>query len=178
MSPQPSSNFRLEDGAILTAEDFAKKIYISFVKDEPEQILFRLGKLIGTKISPDKRAEFDAKFLAKLHLYCEASALRILLTANKPENRYEQLLEEFEKIIFPYPPNSEGIKKLAAIRAAMIDLQRMIDTPHYRHFSWARDWLLEIGCDETNPEALYLFGALFAPTIKNISQIVGKSEPR
>jgi hypothetical protein len=59
----------------------------------------------------------------------------------------------------------------------MIDLQRMIDTPRYEHFSWARDWLLEIGCDETNSEALYLFGAFFAPTIKNISQIVGKSEP-
>jgi len=177
MSPQPSSNFRLENGAIITAEDFAKKIYIDFVKDEPKEILFRLGKFVGTKISPDNRAEFDVKFLAKMHLYCEASALRILLTANEPEKRYEQLLQEFEKIIFPDPPNSEGIKKLIAIKAAMSELQKMIDAPRYKQFSWARNWLLEIGCDETSSESLFLFGALFAPTMNSIRRMVEKSEP-
>jgi hypothetical protein len=90
------------------------------------------------------------RFASKIRLYCEASVLRVLLTEQQNNPRFEGLVAEFEKLIFPSAPTFDGTTKLEAMKSIMRDLDRLIFEER-KEFSWAQSWFAGIGHKETNP---------------------------
>jgi hypothetical protein len=120
-------------------------------------------------------ADGQDRFVIKIRLYCEAAALRVLLTEKQNNDRYSDLVEEFEKWIFPRTGTAEGIAKLAAIKSAMKDIDRLIfDT---KQLSWARNWFAGIGCDETNPVTLALLVHLMGLDTKSFRELIHEIGP-
>lgn len=92
-------------------------------------------------------------FFDKYFLYCEAAALRVLLTEKGTD---KSLVREFEKLVFGANPTDEAANKLVSMKSAMKDLDQLFCQK--KNLNWARNWLLDIGYDETNPITLFLFG--------------------
>jgi hypothetical protein len=168
--------FILQDGREMSAHDIAKNICLYLIKDEPKEIFNRIWKYIGNKIPVEQQAKFETDFLNKMQLYSEAAALRVFITAKNSDKRYEQLLHEFEKIIFTHgATTTEGVEKLKSMKAAMADIQNQVDNTQ---LTWARNWFMSIGHDETNPATLMMFIQLFAVNTNQIRQFLQENRPR
>jgi hypothetical protein len=128
------------NGRIFSAQDVAKNVYLTFVRDEPKDLFSRMSPFIRNNSPHEQHAAFEAAFLNKMQLYAEAPVLRLLIASQGRDKRYEPLLREFEKIIFS-PRQVEGFQKLHAVKSAMTDLQKQADSPK---LTWARDWLLGV----------------------------------
>ncbi len=105
-------------------------------------------------------AKYHRCFAEKIFLYCEASALRVLLTEKQRDTWYEELVREFENLLFGVVPTAEAAAKLSEIKSAMGDLDKLIHGE--ARLSWCRQWLKTIGHDETNPGALGTLAQLLA----------------
>jgi hypothetical protein len=109
-------------------------------------------------------------------LYCEAGVLRVLLTQNEQDSNYNDLVQEFEKLIFPHGPTSEGMTKLKAVKSAMIDLDRLIVEKN-GELSWALNWFAGIGHDETNPATLVMLVRLIALNTESLRDCIREIGP-
>jgi hypothetical protein len=97
-----------------------------------------------------------------------------LIKTKDNDERYEPLLSEFEKFLFPPEPTDEGQKKLDALRFAMADIQTHSTNPQ---LTWAHDWLLQLGHDETNPSALMAFVQMFAEETQRLRKLLKETVP-
>ena len=99
-----------------------------------------------------------AAFREKVFLYREANVLLALLIRSKQDPLFEQPLQEYERILFPLPPETPaGAQRLQAVKAAMKDLHAVVDSKDSQKLTWGRSWFAAIGHDETNPATLVLF---------------------
>jgi hypothetical protein len=169
----PGYSFTMRDGTVLTAHELARGIYL-LMQDEPKRIFDRIWKFIETEIPTDRRAQFESDFLERMRLYSEAAVLRVLITTKNNDKRYEPLLWEFEEYLFPSRPTEEGQKKLEALKSAMGDIQALSANPQP---SWARDWFLQLGYDETNPATLLAFIQMFAVGTQAFRKILKETIP-
>ena len=138
----------------------ASQIYNIWVKDSAKQFV----KTFFDGETPRIPANLRGPFALRTHLCCEASVLRVLLTEKQNNPRFESLVVQFEKLVFPLNPTSEGMTKLEAIKSAMLNLDRLFSEK--KEFSWARSWFRGIGHDETNSATLMLLVQLLASDIK------------
>jgi hypothetical protein len=149
----------------------AAQIYKVWVQDSAKKFVevFLDGK---TRFIP---ANLRGPFVLKTHLYCEASVLRVLLTEMQSNPKFETLVVEFERLIFPLTQTSEGMEKLEAIKSAMKNLDRLIFEK--KELSWARSWFADIGHDETNPATLHLLVQLLALDTKSLRGLIRDIRP-
>ena len=168
-----SIGFAMRDGTVLPAHEVALGIYLLML-NEPKLIFDRIWKFIEPNIPTDRRAQFEANFLDRMQLYSEAATLRVLIKTKDSDERYEPLLSEFEKYLFPREPTDEGQKKLDALRFAMADIQTHRTNPQ---LTWAHDWLLRLGHDETNPAALMAFIQMFAEETQRLRKLLKETIP-
>ena len=171
----PGHSFTMRDGTVLPAREVARGIYL-IMNDEPRRIFDKIWKLLEAEIPTDRRPQFEAAFLEKMRLYSEAAALRVLITTKNNDERYELLLWEFEEYLFPAAgPTEEGQKKLDALRPAMGDIQTLSVNPQ---LTWAYDWFLELGHDETNPDTLMMFIQMFSVGTQALRKLLKETIPR
>lgn len=161
----------MRDGSVLPAHELARGIYL-MMQHEPKLIFDRIWKLIGAEIPPDRQPQFEADFLEKMQLYSEAAAL--IKTKNK-DQRYEPLLWEFEDFLFSSEPTDEGQKKLEALKSVMDEIQTLSISPE---LTWAHDWFLQLGHDETNPATLVAFIQIFAEETRGLRKLLSEATPR
>jgi hypothetical protein len=134
------------DGVARPASYIAQQLYLVFVRDHAKG-LFDPTRL---HIPEDKRE----LFFRKISFYCEAAVLRVLLTERATDGRYEELVQEWEKLIFLSQPSDQVAEKVEAIKAVMIELGELFTEE--KPFSWCRRWWEDVGHDETNPALLAL----------------------
>jgi hypothetical protein len=167
-------SFIMRDGTVLPAHEMARGIYL-LMQDEPRRIFDGIWKFIEAEIPTDRRPQFEANFLEKIRLYSEAAALRVLITTKNNDKRYEPVLWEFEEYLFPKEPTDEGQKKLDALTSAMGDIQTLSINPQ---LTWARDWFLELGHDEANPDTLMMFIQMFSVGTRGLRKLLNEAIPR
>ncbi len=155
----------MRDGTMLPAHELARGIYL-LTQDQPKLIFDRIWKLIEAEIPTDRRSQFKIDFLDKMQLYSDAAALRVLVTTKNKDKRYEPLLWEFEEYLFP---SDEGQKRLAALKSAMDEIQTLSNDPE---ITWARDWLLQLGLDESDPATLVAFIQIFAEATRGLRKLL------
>jgi hypothetical protein len=165
--------FAMRDGTVLPAHEVALGIYLLML-NEPKQIFDRIWKFIEPQIATDQRAQFEADFLERMQLYSEAATLRVLIKTKDNDERYEPVLWEFEKYLFPPEFTDEGQKKLDALRSVMADIQTHSTNPQ---LSWAHDCLLQLGHDESNPATLMAFIQMFAAETQRLRKLLKETIP-
>ena len=74
-------------------------------------------------------------FRRKVLLYREANVLLALLKWAKKDPLFEQLLQEYERILFPASPTSAGVAKVEAVKAAMTDIDALVQLNLQRRLS-------------------------------------------
>lgn len=168
-------SFTMRDGTVLPAREVARGIYL-VVNNEPRRIFDKIWKFLEAEIPTDRRLQFETAFLEKMRLYSEAAALRVMITTENNDERYEPLLWEFEEYLFPAGrPTEEGQRKLDALRSAMGDIQTLSVNPQ---LTWAYDWFLELGHDETNPDTLMMFIQMFSVGTQALRKLLEETIPR
>jgi hypothetical protein len=167
-------SFIMRDGTVLSAHELARGIYL-LMQDEPKLILDRIWKLIEAEIPTDRRSQFEVDFLEKMRLYSEAAALRVLITTKNNDKSYEPLLWEFEEYLFPSGPTDESQRRLEALKSAMGEIQTLSINPRP---TWARDWFLQLGHDETDPSTLVAFIQMFAEATRGLRKLLNEAIPR
>jgi hypothetical protein len=140
------------DGISRPASEVAQQVHY-FCVVRATQSLFDPNTL---QIPNDKRDAFYSRIL----LYCEASALRIILAKRMCNPRYDELLREFEGIIFTQEPTEGGDLKVRAIRSAVNELDALFMRKN--ELAWCRRWFQAIGINQTNPNVSMLFARLLA----------------
>jgi hypothetical protein len=113
----------------------------------------------GATGDPMKHLALDplaaGRFREKSDRYKLGSVLLALAREEQKDPRFSAVREELERHAFPSTPE-EGAA-LAGIKSAMHDLSALLfPDSQRREMSWARNWLLDIGIDETNPATLTL----------------------
>lgn len=99
-----------------------------------------------------------AEFRAKVKLYREAMILMQLSSESESQTKFKEVLVAFEKLIFDPVPSPRSLEKLNALKKAMSNLDRLLHPEgHSQEFTWAKEWLHEVGHDEYNPAKLTLF---------------------
>ena len=139
-------------------EDLAKKLYHNVVGgwESDSQV-----KVFRSRLPDAVQPAFADKYL----IYCEANVLRVLITQ---QTQGRNLLHAFERVLFGTEQSKASEDKLAAVKVAMLDLNKLVSEK--KEMSWSRQWLLEIGHDETNPAQLFLLAHLFGT--KHLRQLV------
>ena len=151
------------------ASHIAQQIHLLWVKNSA--IEFFKPEDMRIYLPHDKKS----LFFSKIYLLCEASALRVILIERQNKSAYEELFKEFERLIFPAEPTPEAMRKLEAIKSAMLQLDEFFTEK--RELSWCRGWLKEIGHDETNPETLVIFAQLIGSNVKSLRQYLEEMGP-
>lgn len=115
-------------------------------------------------------------FFLKIYLYCEAAALRVLITERQGDDRYEELLKEFQRLVVPSKPTAEGLAKLEALKLAANELNALF-TEKNKELSWSRNWFQGIGHNETNPATLAAFAALIGINTRSLREMIHEIGP-
>src|SRR5262249_527688 len=150
----PEGYMFVVDGIPRPAAYVATLIYQIWVEDTANYFVDRLFDRQTQFLPPNVQRPFENK----IRLYCESSVLRILLMKQQVNPRFENLVKEFERLIFPPTPTPEGMTKPEAVKSAMLALHRL--PSERKELSWARTWLADIGHNETNPATLALLVTL------------------
>ena len=147
-----------------SASYVARQIHASWVDNAAKAIFDRKS----LHLPEDKKHIF----YLKIYLYCEASVLRVLLTERHDDDRYEELLREFDKLIFP---TGRTVEKLEALKLAVKDLDALFTEK--KELSWCRNWFQSIGYDETNPEGLFVFGQIIGLNTSSLREMLHEIVP-
>ena len=111
--------------------------------------------IAGKKLTLDEitRPRFDKKALI-----CGIASVLLALAREEEGNpRFTAVRAELERRIFPVKPTRSGIVILDDVKRAMNDLSALLfPNGQPQEISWARNWLLDIGVDESNPVTLAL----------------------
>ena len=160
--------FTTETGESVSAKNLARMIFIS-IENEPAEIWQRTSKSYHKAgLTAEQYAEIETKFLAKIKIYLEARALRILIALTQKDDGYDLLLGEFEQLLFP--TTTDGYAKFERVKKAMMDLD-IVDNPPL----WSREWLLGIGLNELNPITLVGFYGLMGVNAHTWHGIITKA---
>jgi hypothetical protein len=148
----------------------AEKLYRNCVVEETNNTALRLKDLHLTLSEDQKKS-----FISKHTLYREAAVLRVLLTERVRDHatqskHLEDLLQAFEKLIFGSKPSAWAANKLVAIKSAMKSLDELFT--QNKEPTWSRNWLLDIGYDETNFVALAGFALFVGNDTKMLRELV------
>jgi hypothetical protein len=136
------------------------------VVEQTNDTALRLNDL-HLNLSEDQKQSF----LSKYAFYCEAAALRVLLTEKgRGQPAHSLLLQEFEKLIFGSKPSASAANKLVAIKSAMKSLDELFT--QNTEPAWSRTWLLDIGYDETNFVTLATFAMFVGSNTKLLRELV------
>jgi len=97
-------------------------------------------------------------FRAKVKLYREAMILMQLGSESESQTKFKEVLVAYERLIFDSVPSPRSLEKLNALKKAMSNLDRLLHPEgQSQEFTWAREWLREVGHEEYNPARLTLF---------------------
>jgi hypothetical protein len=97
-------------------------------------------------------------FRAKVTIYREAVILMLLLSESESQAKLKGVLVAYEKIVFGSIPSPISLQKLNAVKSAMSNLNSLLDLEKKtKEFTWAKEWLNEVGHDEYNPVTLSMF---------------------
>jgi hypothetical protein len=155
------------DGVTTSASDVARQIHVVWVRDAANEF-FNPKDL---HLPEDK----TNRFFQKIYLHCEAAVLRVLLTETQNNVRYEELLREFESLIFPPKQTAEGVAKLETLKSAMKEINALFT--ERKELSWCRNWFQSIGHDETNPATLYTFARLIGLNTNSLRKMLSEIGP-
>jgi hypothetical protein len=103
--------------------------------------------------------EAHASFREKVFLYREAIILLALLTKVQHEPIFQDVLWEYERILFPETP--AGAVRLQAIKTAMSDVRVLIDPDNAMPLSWSVRWFATIDHEEYNPMKHFMLTTFF-----------------
>jgi hypothetical protein len=96
-----------------------------------------------------------ARFEEKAHRYRVASVLLELAKEERSNPRFAAVRTELERKVFPPTPTESAMLILEQFRGAMKDLNELsFPNEQRKEMSWARNWLLDIGLDVSNPATL------------------------
>ena len=149
------------------------------VKDTPQrnfELFERAMNPSKINLTKDQYAEFKSKFLSKARLYFDTMALWAILNAKRKDQRYDCLLAEFEKLVMPPEPTSAGLRRLADIKDAMADIEQQI-IKNAKVLPWCRNWLLDIGLNETNPYTLMMLVQIFRIHFNSYREFIQDAHP-
>lgn len=129
----------------------------------PEELAEALvSELIGAAASNmTKHFALEGEALARFDLnarrYAIASVLLALGREERKNSRFAAVRAELERRVFPQSLTAEGIALLGGVKRAMAHLSELLfPKAQPTQITWARDWLREIGVDESNPVTLSL----------------------
>ena len=75
------------------------------------------------------------------------------------------------------PPHADGLADL--LRSSRPTSQKPIQTLSISpELTWARDWFLQLGHDETNPATLVAFTQMFADGTRGLRKLLNEAIPR
>jgi hypothetical protein len=130
-----------------TATELAEALVTEFI----ETATFDAAKTFGLNSATVTR------FQEKAYQYRIASVLIALMREEQRDPKFIAVRTQFERRIFPATPD-EGVLLLDRIRSAMDDLSALLfPSGQPREMSWARNWLLDIGINVSNPVSFVLF---------------------
>ena len=132
-----------------TAEYVAKQIHLLWVEGNSREDFAKLQEKLPFK--------HHKSFADRCRLYCEATALLVVLEFREKDERYEELLTELERTIFPPKMNKEAVEKLALIKEAIVDLDHLLSDS--KELTWAMEWFHKMGCDQVSPPRLTFLSA-------------------
>lgn len=115
-------------------------------------------------------------FFAKIYLLCEAATLRVLLTEAEKDERYLEVVREFERIVLPLRPTPEGMVKLEALKVSMGELNELFAEQN-KELSWCKRWFEGIHHHETNPTTLFRFACLVGNHTTSLRQLIRDIAP-
>ncbi|HEV2955616.1 MAG TPA: hypothetical protein VGX95_05830 [Xanthobacteraceae bacterium] len=156
--------FKSKSSPDVSASHVAEKLYLVAVNGETETLMLKL-KNLHLDFSKDK----EQLFLAKYIIFCEAAVLRVLLT-EKQKN--EALIRAFERLVFGSTPTDWAAVKVETIKSAMKSLDELFT--QQKELTWSRNWLLDIGYDETNPATLTALALLIGNNTRALREFVPK----
>ncbi len=133
--------------------------------DTPETIAKSLHEVVVEERSEDDLPQqfgipevAISEFRAKVRLYREAIILMLLLSESESQAKFKEVLVAYEKMIFGSIPSPMSLQKLNAVKSAMSNLNAFLNPEGKpKEFTWAREWLHEVGHDVFNPVTLSLF---------------------
>lgn len=96
------------------------------------------------------------RFSQKMRVYRIAMALSALEQLRQNGRACNEIQRRLEARIFGRP-SDEGLLLLGEVRQAMADLNALL--AEKKELSWAHNWLLAVGIDETDPVELALFSS-------------------
>lgn len=131
------------------AEDIARNFY-------DECVLERSGKGFDDETN-SLRPEVRHVFAAKVDRYREAMLLATLSVEAHVRAEWKMVLVSCEERVFGLSFQESRLQKLDAIKAAMADLERLLNSK--REMTWGVEWFRDIGDDAIvrNPVRLLLF---------------------
>jgi hypothetical protein len=157
------------------AEGIAKNLHVEFVLERSGQ-----GFNEANSLRPEARYVFGAK----VDRYREAMLLATLNTEAQTHRKWKRVLWCCEERILGKIPPESNDERLKAIKSAMADLARLLNTDSKQELTWGVEWFRDIGDDAIvkNPVDLFLFVSTwmdeYIVLVKTIAQIRQKLKER
>lgn len=146
----------------------------------PETIARSLHEVLVEKCADDDMPQqfgipepAISEFRAKVRLYREAMILMQLVSESESQTKFKEVLVAYEKLIFDLVPSPTSLQKLNALKKAMSNLDKLLHPEvQPQEFTWAREWLHEVGHDEYNPAKLTLFSVHWMNAYVSVAQSI------
>jgi len=106
-------------------------------------------------LSPDEKDIV----VSKVDFYRQAALLRVVIIQELSNSKFAVLKNHLETIIFRASSQEEGMQIVREMKLAMLSLDELNEL--VKPMSWSRNWLKDIGIDESNPVPLQLFGSFW-----------------
>lgn len=150
------------DGEPKSTEYVAKQIHLVWVTNASKKSFDLIKKYI--------KQEHHDRLVKRTYLYCEASVIRVIFNTKVRDSRYQELLHEFETLLFANLSTSDFSLKGQLLKSAISDLDQIFleKSP----FSWCREWFRNVGHSETNPAVLTLLFQFLALDTNSLGQLI------
>jgi hypothetical protein len=122
---------------------------------------FIFNDALDTQLDISLDEDTTDSYQTKMWLYRLALVLLVLMTEEQRNVNFAKVRESLEKLIFTMPQEkgSDFLVELKRAMQALNDLLFSNESP--RQMSWAREWLKEIGVEDSNPVRLSLFAGVW-----------------
>ncbi|MGH6878202.1 MAG: hypothetical protein ACREHV_12630 [Rhizomicrobium sp.] len=90
------------------------------------------------------------------------------MVGGNTDQRYGKILEAYERIIFGIDLNEKSAKMHARAKEVVRDFQRLVSVERGEAL-WARDWMLNVNIDISNPATLGYIGTSWRGLLSTIS---------
>ncbi|HVA69042.1 MAG TPA: hypothetical protein VNF45_06985 [Candidatus Binataceae bacterium] len=118
------------------------------------------------------------KFQPKWRFYREAIIWRSLISRLEADPRYADVLRGYEGLILPSSPTPEGLAKVAELKSAMSDVDKMIQGGSEKAIGWVRAWFEDLGGPEAlgNVSPIFTFGLAVPKFVVMIEKILKEAD--